>query len=171
MIKTSLYRPDTETGAIFSPCEKYRYILWRTWDYWLPKAVFIGLNPSTADAYKDDPTVAKCQRYARSWGGYGGIVMLNIFAFRATDPGVMKKCPEPVGQDNDEWIKFITKDAPLVVAKWGNHGQHLGRSAVVCSYLKSLKCLDTSKTGEPKHVLYLRGDLMYQNYSRPQNVR
>lgn len=132
----------------------------------MPKAVFIGLNPSTADAFKDDPTVAKCQRYTRSWGDYGGIIMLNIFAFRATDPQIMKKAPDPVGVDNDAWIKYTTMNAPLVIAKWGNHGAYLHRSSEVCSYLKGLKCLEIAKTGEPKHVLYLKGSLQPRDYTR-----
>jgi hypothetical protein len=154
MLEVSI-QPDKECGAVFSPCEKYRYLLWRTWDCTLPKAVFIGLNPSTATATTDDPTVAKCQRHAKIWGGYGGIFMLNIFAYRATDPKVMKQQTEPVGPDNDEWIKYITKDAPLIIAKWGNHGAHLGRSTEVCFYLKNLSCLKIAKTGEPMHLLYL----------------
>lgn len=166
MINKALIQPHRECGAVFSPCEKYRYVLWRTWDDTLPKVVFIGLNPSTATATTDDPTVAKCQRHAKLWGGYGGIYMLNLFAYRATDPTEMKAQEEPVGQDNDEWIKFITRDAPLVIAKWGNDGIHRDRSEAVCEYLEDLSCLGINKTGEPKHLLYIKHTAEVIPYTR-----
>ena len=77
------------TDAVFSDCRKYRYALWRVWDESKPVAVFIGLNPSTADEVNDDPTVKRCVNFAQEWG-YGGLCMANLFAFMATDPEVLK---------------------------------------------------------------------------------
>jgi hypothetical protein len=102
----------TGSGAIFSPCRKWRYVLWRIWepvDKFLEgerMIVFIGLNPSTADEHKNDPTVSRCVRMARDWG-FPGMFMLNAFAYRATDPQVMKVAMGPVGAMNDAWIKRI----------------------------------------------------------------
>ena len=86
----------------FSPCRRYRYTLWRDWNPLLPDnvyAMFIGLNPSTADETNDDPTIRRCINFAKSWG-CDSFCMTNIFAFRATDPKVMIAEPEPVGIDH-----------------------------------------------------------------------
>ena len=90
-------------GARFSDCRLYRYQLWRIWDEGRPYLNVIGLNPSTADETRDDPTIRRCIDYAKRWN-YGGLFMTNIFAFRATLPAVMKKQVEPVGSDNDHWL-------------------------------------------------------------------
>ena len=83
-------QPQNKT-ATFSECRKYRYTLWRRWDGLFASgyAMFIGLNPSTADETNDDPTIRRCIGYARDWG-YGGLCMTNLFAFRATLPKNMK---------------------------------------------------------------------------------
>jgi hypothetical protein len=146
------------SGAVFSACEKYRYLLWRIWDRKKPYVAFIGLNPSTADEMKDDPTVARCRKYAESWK-YGGMYMLNLFAFRATKPEVMKQVKDPVGSENDAHILKVVKEAGLVVAVWGNHGTHESRSIEVMKWVKDLNCLKVNKSGEPCHPLYLKGSL------------
>ncbi len=151
---------DVRAGAVFSPCEKYRYLLWREWDTDLPQATFIGLNPSTADERQTDPTVAKCIEWARRWG-CGRLNMLNIFAYRATDPTDMKSQKEPVGKLNDTYIQDYLghklNGSGVTVAAWGNHGSHLGRSDAVRKLLTGvdLRCLFMNKTGEPKHPLYI----------------
>ena len=153
------------TGAIFGPegeTSPYRYRLWREWDPNLPKAVFIMLNPSTADATKDDPTVAKCGRYARKWG-YGGYYVLNVFAFRSTDPKALYTHPDPIGPDNDKHIVEVTKTAGVVIAAWGNHAKLKGRFQAVRELLAehnvSLHYLKMNSTGEPSHPLYLKETL------------
>jgi len=147
-----------EKGASFSSCGRYRYKLWRIWDDSKPIAMFVGLNPSTADETNDDPTVAKCQRYARQWG-YGGIYMANIFAYRATDPSVMKEATDPVGPDNDISLIAMASTASIVIAAWGNHGSHKGRSQCIRKLLTDLYFLKMNKSGEPAHPLYLKGTL------------
>ena len=87
--------PARPRHAVFSPCRTYRYALSRVWAADKPYALFIGLNPSTADETLDDPTIRRCIDFAKRWG-YGGLVMANLFAYRATDPAVMKRAAEPV---------------------------------------------------------------------------
>lgn len=151
-------KPSINSGAIFSPCRAYRYQFWRVWDESKPFTNFIGLNPSTADETKDDQTIRKCIKYSQTWG-FGGYYMTNIFAFRATDPKVMKAHPAPIGPDNDHWLVETAKQAGLVVAAWGNHAAHLGRHAAVVRLLPNLHCLRVTKQDMPEHPLYLPGTL------------
>ncbi len=125
-----------------------------------PVMAFIGLNPSTADEVEDDPTITRCINYAKKWG-YGGLFMLNIFAYRATDPKDMKAAPDPVGVDNDAYILRVADKAGLIVAAWGNHGGYLERGREVCQLLadRKIHCLGITKAGMPKHPLYLKADL------------
>ncbi|TDB05122.1 DUF1643 domain-containing protein [Halomonas marinisediminis] len=141
--------------AKISPCERYRYTLGRIWDSELPYVAFIGLNPSTADAVEDDPTLNRCIQYAKAWG-YGGVWMVNLFAFRATSPVDMKAADDPVGPDNDLSLKSVCEAADLVVAAWGNHGSFRNRSRQVRVMLDGLHCLKLNKSGEPAHPLYQR---------------
>ena len=144
--------------AIFSPCRRYRYVLWREWDMFDPSyAMFIGLNPSTADETLDDPTIRRCVRFSKEWG-YGALCMTNAFAFRATNPEVMKQAADPVGIDNGTWLKVISIQAAVVVAAWGVHGAYLDQDKEVMRILPALMCLGTTKEGYPKHPLYLRAD-------------
>jgi hypothetical protein len=84
--------------------------------------------------------------------------MTNIFAFRATDPQVMKAHPAPTGPENDWWLKEIALSASIVIAAWGTHGTHLKRFADVRAMIPNLKCLGTTQDGHPKHPLYLSSD-------------
>ena len=147
---------NTLSGAEFSPCRTWRYNLWRCWAPEKRMAVFIGLNPSTADEKVDDPTIRRCIGFARQWG-CGGIHMLNLFAFRATDPKVMKAATDPVGPDNDATIAAVCVNHRPVVACWGVHGEHLGRADAVLAMVDGLKCFGLTKDGYPKHPLYLPG--------------
>lgn len=146
-----------ESGAIFSPCRTWRYKLWRVWDDGRPPLNVIGLNPSTADETANDPTIRRCIGFARDWG-YGGLLMTNIFAFRATDPRVMKAHPEPIGQDNDLHLKKAAAVAGLVLAAWGNHGAFLERGEAVRKMIPGLQCFRVTKSGHPEHPLYQRAD-------------
>lgn len=176
----------THTGAEFSPCRTWRYRLWRTWDPGAYPLVMLMLNPSTADEDRNDPTVARCERRARA-GGFGGLVVLNIFAFRATDPKVMKAAPDPIGPANDAhlWRAFNmgvetrgnTRPHarrvydPMICAGWGVHGAHLGRARAVSELARDagvqLHCLGVTKDGQPGHPLYMRGDAQFLPWSAP----
>ena len=129
---------------------------------------FVGLNPSTADEDGPDPTVKRCMNYAARWG-YGRFVMLNLFAFRATDPRAMMAEPDPVGEDNDRFILARGLEADLVIAAWGNHGLHRGRWKEVALLIPGLHALKITRQGQPSHPLYLKGDLMPVRFS-PQSI-
>ena len=122
--------------------------------------VWIALNPSTADENKLDPTLTRIKNYSIKFG-FNCFYMLNIFAFRATDPNVMLKENNPTGKDNDYWIKHICKLSNTIVCCWGNHGKHLNRSDQIKEMLKqfNLFYLDMSNENEPKHPLYLNSNL------------
>ena len=159
-------------SAAFSECGKYRYTLHRVWDAEGPQSAFVCLNPSTADETQDDPTVRRCIQYAMSWG-YGGLVMLNLFAFRATDVRVMKMQFDPVGPYNDEAIIDAAGGCNLVVAAWGNHGNFRGRDKEASDLwaepdvygLDDLHCLALNKSRQPAHPLYQRADLKPVKFS------
>jgi len=145
--------------AKLSDCRKYRYALWRTWDDSKPYVMIVGLNPSTADETKDDPTLTRCIKFAKYWG-YGGLCMANLFAFRATEPSDMMASSDPVGLENDSWLSKLSKDAGIVVAAWGNDGSHLCRSSAMKAMLPNLHCIKMNKSGEPAHPLYLSSNLV-----------
>jgi hypothetical protein len=153
-----------ERKTVFSRHRTYRYTLWREWDQDNPKYVmFIGLNPSTADEARDDQTVRRCISFAKAWG-YGGLCMTNIFAFRATKPVAMKAHPRPVGRDNNKWLLKVSQKAGIVVAAWGAHGDHRARSAEVLRLLRGVHCLGITKSGNPRHPLYVRGTTKPRRY-------
>jgi len=149
-------------GARFSPCRRWRYLLWRSWDAARPAANFIMLNPSTADELKLDPTCSRARDYSERWG-YGALIVTNVFAWRATDPADMKATADPVGPGNNRAIVRAAKEAALVVCAWGNHAAHLERSARVKDLLARagvrLHALRVNAGGEPAHPLYLPGSL------------
>ncbi|HZM32889.1 MAG TPA: DUF1643 domain-containing protein [Burkholderiales bacterium] len=152
----------TPSGAKFSRCRRWRYLLWRCWDASRPVANFLMLNPSTADEVKLDPSCTRARRYAERWG-YGALVVTNLFGWRATDPAQMKRAQDPVGPGNDAAIVRAARECAIVVCAWGNHGAHLGRSAGVLALLSSeriaLHALKLNGDGEPAHPLYLPGSL------------
>lgn len=145
--------------TIFSPCRKYRYTLWREWPGGEGYAMFLCLNPSTADEIQDDPTVRRCINYAKAWG-YAGFFMMNIFAYRATDPRDMKAVADPVGPDNDKHLLRVASGAGVVVAAWGTHGTHNGREAEILKLIPTLHCLKLTKDNHPAHPLYLKKELV-----------
>lgn len=157
-----------ETGAEFDGAgDCYRYTLWRRWDTG-PTVCWIMLNPSTADASVDDPTVRRCQRFARAWG-YAGVTVVNLFALRSTDPAVLRRHPEPVGPGNNHAIVEAATAAALVVCAWGVHGAVNHREAEVLALLTHLDlyCLGVTAGGAPRHPLYLHGDSKPQRYFPP----
>ena len=143
--------------AAITDCGRYRYALGRHWDEALPPVVFIGLNPSTADAEQDDPTIRRCIGFAKAWG-FGGLVMLNLFAYRATQPADMMAAADPVGPQSDHYLTTLASRA-TVVAAWGANGTFRQRGEAVRAMLPRLHYLRLTKGGQPQHPLYLPGDL------------
>lgn len=147
-----------QLGAGFSSC--------RRWRYWLIREVnaagngccaFAMLNPSTADEVAPDPTVSKCMRLAKRWG-YRFLIVVNIFAWRDTDPEGMKVQADPIGPDNDQAIHDVVQLCNgSVICAWGNHGAHLARGARIKRELLAagirLYHLGLNDNGSPRHPL------------------
>jgi hypothetical protein len=165
-----------DTGAEFSePDRVYRYRLWRRWADG-PMLMVIGLNPSTADERDNDPTIRRCIGYAKAWG-FAGLEMLNIFSYRATDPKALREWCSGLSKDesfsetvhnlgaiaNTSWE--VTAQNGAILAAWGQWGHLSGRGRSVKNYLayragwgQGSACLGLTKSGEPRHPLYLRAD-------------
>ena len=158
MITKLHQKGDAASVAVYSDCEAYRYALTRVWDGTGQKALFVMLNPSTATELQNDPTVERCERRARALG-FGAFRVTNIFAFRATDPKVMRAMPDPIGAGNDAAIADGAALADRIICAWGSHGGHLGRGALVERLLrvtaKPLWHLGLTQAGQPKHPLYI----------------
>lgn len=149
---------DAPSVAVYSRCEAFRYLLTREWDASAGRVLFVMLNPSTATEVQNDPTVERCERRARALG-FGAFRVCNIFAFRATDPRVMRATSDPVGPLNDAAIAQSAPWADRIICAWGTHGAHLDRGAQVETLLRAtgrdLWHLGLSKAGHPKHPLYI----------------
>jgi len=147
-------------AAALSPCGRYRYMLTRRLGHRRGAATFILLNPSTADAECDDPTIRRCLGFARRWG-CGRLFVLNLFALRTTDPAELRRAADPVGPDNVRWIGRILRRARRgrVVCGWGVHGAHLDQDRTVMRMLTALRvrplAFGLTKQGHPRHPLYL----------------
>ncbi len=146
-------------GARFSADGRYRYRLWRRWDRALPVVAFCLLNPSTADARRDDPTIRRCIGFARTWG-FGGVEVVNLFALRATDPRQLRRAQDPVGPRNDRAIRSAARRAAVVVLGWGAHPVARRRAGVAALRLGGARLVTLGRTrgGAPRHPLYLRAD-------------
>lgn len=144
--------------ARFSRCRSYRYSLERSWVGGNGRALFIGLNPSTADHRKDDPTIRRCVGFAKSWG-YEAMEIVNLFAYRATYPCDLKQADDPIGPANNRWLSKAIGRSDVTICCWGNDGDFLGRSQVITQRYPNLKCLKINSTHHPAHPLYLRRNL------------
>ncbi len=154
-----LFATDNTATATMSADGVYRWDLTRRWNDG-PRAIFLMLNPSVADAFILDPTVRRCVNFARRWG-CGELVVLNIFALRSTNPAALKTHPDPVGPENDWYLRrwIGGADGP-VVAAWGVHGTLGGRDQRVLELVRGLgvdlQCLKQTKDGHPGHPLYVK---------------
>lgn len=151
------------TGAWFSDDRKYRYSLWRVWDAKKPMLCYCMLNPSTADENENDPTVERCQRRAQALG-YGGMFVVNIFAYRSTDPKKLKKVRDPIGSYNDAKLMDVFKECKTIICGWGKHGSLFDRGNYVLGLIrygarKEPHALKLNKDGSPAHPLYIGYDV------------
>jgi|SRR5688572_18446770 len=144
--------------ATFSQDRVYRYELGRVLSgvrYPDRLIVWIMLNPSTADEFKEDPTIRRVISFSAKWG-FGKIMILNMFAFRSPIARKLVGHPDPVGPDNDYYILKHSLDAHLIVVGWGNWGRLHQRSTQIRKLLPfPLSCLGVTASGHPKHPLYL----------------
>lgn len=147
-------------SALISSCGKYRYRLSRVWQTG-PKLGFIMLNPSTADAVADDPTIRRCIGFAKSLG-YSGIVVGNLFAWRATVPTELKLCLDPVGPENDVALSEMCYDTTMIICAWGDRSPIVERNQRVVQLIKQNGkkpyCLKLTRKSNPGHPLYVPGD-------------
>jgi len=148
-----------ERGAIFDPTGIYRYLLWRQWASDRPAVCFVMLNPSTADAIADDPTIRRCIRFAQTWGS-GSLFVVNLFAYRATHPKKLQQAPDPIGPDNDRYLSIAHQQARTTIAAWGNKGRMQQRDRAVLRLFQGqeLHCLGTTQHRQPRHPLYLNSN-------------
>jgi hypothetical protein len=163
---------------VFDRSHVYRYLLTRTWTPG-PVVLFVMLNPSTADAATDDPTMRRCLGFARRHG-FGGLTVVNLFALRTTDPAGLGEHPDPVGPDTDAFIAAAASSTDRHVAAWGAHPTARTRAAAVTAALtslahrgrrSSLACLGLTKTGQPRHPLYLPSDSVLTTYQPTTSTR
>jgi hypothetical protein len=144
--------------AVISDDGKYRYYLSRNWGGDGKVVTFIGLNPSKADAKQNDPTVVKCIRFAKSWGATK-LLIVNLFAYRSSSPRDLLRVENPIGADNDAWIRRAVEEADIIVAAWGNNGNYLGRANEIAKRFDGkLQALHLTKQGMPGHPLYIPAD-------------
>lgn len=162
MKQGALQLRDSARWAILSDDGAYRYVLARGWRGGKKYVLFVLLNPSTADAFDDDPTVRKCRGFARRWG-FGNMLIANLYAWRATDSSALGTAADPIGPDNDEKLRRSASIASAVVCGWGNCPTGIARDAFdrraadVLRILSGNKpwCIAQNKTGHPAHPLYL----------------
>jgi hypothetical protein len=169
-------------GATISADGTYRYHLWREWDAHKPRAIYVMLNPSTADGRHDDPTIRRCVGFAKGWG-FGGIEVVNLYALRATDPREIRNYADPVGPDNDRHIlnavgeravypysielgddDYVRARHPILVCAWGARGHRSGRDTELHRLFKRRGVFthsigELTPSGAPSHPLYLAGKL------------
>jgi hypothetical protein len=156
-----------EKSAEFDVTGQYRYCLGREWDSRGPRVGFVMLNPSRADAFVDDPTIRRCIGFARSWG-YGSLEVVNLFAYRATKPTDLFEAMDPVGVENDRYLKTLASRVERVVLAWGNWGRIQGRSQIALALFlgtPNLYCFGWTKLGEPCHPLYLKSTAILIPYT------
>lgn len=150
-----------KSAATMSPCGVYRYWLERSWRDWGGDYVnFIMLNPSTADASQDDPTIRKCIGFAKKWG-FIGVHVVNIFALRSTDPAALADHRDPIGPENDAFIRAGVLSAAKTIVAWGTHGRLRGRAEQVAKMLDPSRtfALRINQDGSPQHPLYVPYDV------------
>ena len=141
-----------DNGAIFSNDKKYRYVLWRIWNNDLPKLMFIGLNPSTANQHKNDNTINRIKGLCVSLG-FGGFYMLNLFTYITAYPRELNECLDPVGP-SDKYISMYIEKVNKTVLCYGSFKQAKNRAIEVKHLLNDVYCLGINRDGSPLHPLY-----------------
>lgn len=153
--------------AVFDQTRTYRYLLERRWNAG-PSALFVMLNPSSADATENDPTIRRCVAFARREGA-AALSVVNLFALRSPNPGILRVHPDPVGPANDAVLRDAVHRARWVIGAWGTHGTLHARGNAMSTLLAPLRpwCLGLTANGQPRHPLYLPADTPLTPYSPP----
>lgn len=170
MSGATLFSPGVIKGAYISPSGFYRYWLSRVWEPEKGKLAFVMLNPSTADASIDDPTIRRCVGFARR-EGMGGIVVVNLYAGRATEPDNLFKMHDPVGPHNaNQWFRWLKLyEGVQTVCAWGADSRARLQAKKFRAFareheIKLWRLGDLTKDGSPRHPLYLRSDAPLQPF-------
>ncbi|MGB0560235.1 MAG: DUF1643 domain-containing protein [Spirulinaceae cyanobacterium] len=145
---------------------QYRYHLSRSWNPAAPRLAFVMLNPSQADGQRDDPTLRRCLGFAQAWR-FGTLAVVNLFAYRTARPQMLRQVSDPVGPENDCYIRNTVQQVDCVVVAWGNQGLWRDRNQIVLKQLSEiapLHCLGRTQQGQPRHPLYLPRDTPLQQY-------
>lgn len=156
-----MFNKIIQKRAILDETRKYRYILTRKINQ-NPPILFIMLNPSTADEYQDDPTIRRIIEFTKSWG-YGSSIVMNLFAYRSSDPSELKKATNPIGRMNDYYLNLVSNHVDKIIVAWGVNGNYLNRAEKVVDILplkNKVFCLEKTKEGYPKHPLYIRSNII-----------
>jgi len=158
-----------ENKCEFSPDQKYRYYLQRNFKKNAKNLlVFIMLNPSTANEQYNDPTVERCQNHALN-KNYDGMIILNIFAYRTTNPKQLLQTKNPIGEKNNQTIINTIKKHQNIICAWGNHGKILNRSneikKILKKHRKKTQAFEITKQNEPKHPLYIPYNKKLKQYT------
>ena len=158
-----------ENDAVISECGKYRYLLRRTWDNKKPRALLVMLNPSTADARQDDATIRSCVRLLAGLG-YGSFEVVNLMAWRATDPKDLPAKPsDAMGSDNPRSIEAAVLRCDTVICAWGAHPYADRFKAAVLGIISlnrpAAYCFGKTKSGAPKHPLYIKSGTPLEVYT------
>jgi hypothetical protein len=147
-------------AACFSTCGRYRWWLQRRWQASRPTVLFIGLNPSSANAERDDPTLRRLVGFARAWG-FGALEVVNLFARCSATPAVLRRSSNPVGAENDQWLQRCVASADALWLGWGNGGSWGQRDQQVLALLEAalppgvpLLAVGLTASGQPRHPLY-----------------
>ena len=136
--------------ANISDCGKYRYWLRRSWDSNKREGVFICMNPSIATSVMCDLTMCNCNNLAIQWG-WGGFYIVNLYAYRATDPKVLKRQDKPIGDLNNATIKYVCAKASMIVLAWGNGNKKRAEEVLLLLTDRKLYCIDINKGGGYRH--------------------
>lgn len=152
--------------ALFSPCGRYRYRLERSGEG--PPITFVMLNPATADAERDDPTIRRVRALARGFGR-GRVTVVNLYALRTPDPRALRAHPDPVGPENDAHLAHAAAAGGDIVCAWGNHADPARADAVLALFAATgarVHHLGTTKSGAPRHPLYVARSVTLTPYAR-----
>lgn len=148
-----------ENDAVISECGRYRYLLRRTWDHAKPRALLVMLNPSTADATIDDATIRSCVRLL-SGQGYGSMEVVNVFAYRSTDPNELSKQADPFGPRNHDVVRAAIHRCDVVICAWGAYPPARQHAVQILNdarmHRPAVYCFGKTKAGAPKHPLYIK---------------
>ncbi|MBE9061028.1 DUF1643 domain-containing protein [cf. Phormidesmis sp. LEGE 11477] len=166
-----------ERTAVFDQTGKYRYCLGRRWQPGGSSVAFVMLNPSQADASRDDPTLRACTQFAQRWQ-YAALEVVNLFGYRTPHPAQLKQAlnqaEDPIGDQNDRYLLQTVEEADQVVLAWGNWGSLAGRDRTILTLLTphwaKLTYLQLNRSGQPRHPLYISRSVLPQRYPVPRHL-